>query len=115
MALPMVALAKLSVVGAAHQGLTPLVTALVLPFVLKFCFSFRPLHDTCRDMMHAMRLFVFQMGEIAFGREPSGGAAGDVRWQRALRLVCERVRRARHARPSASGEESLVALSMLSL
>ncbi|KAL0296256.1 UNVERIFIED_CONTAM: hypothetical protein Sradi_6677700 [Sesamum radiatum] len=114
MAMPMVALAKLSLVGAAHQGLTPLITALVLPFVLKFCFSFRPLHDTCSDMMHAMRLFVFQMGEIAFGREPSGGA-GDVRWQRALRLVCERVRRARHARPSASGEESLVALSMLSL
>ncbi|KAL0409382.1 UNVERIFIED_CONTAM: hypothetical protein Sradi_1872600 [Sesamum radiatum] len=109
----MVALAKLSLSGAAHQGLTPLVTALVLPFVLKFCFSFRPLHDTCSDMMHAMRLFVFQMGEIAFGREPTG--AGDVRWQRALRLVCERVRRARHARPSASGEESLVALSMLSL
>ncbi|KAL0446298.1 UNVERIFIED_CONTAM: hypothetical protein Slati_1757700 [Sesamum latifolium] len=84
----MVALAKLSLAGgAAHQGLTPLVTALVLPFVLKFCFSFRPLHDTCSDMMHAMRLFVFQMGEIAFGREPTG--AGDVRWQRAVRLVRE--------------------------
>ncbi|KAI3453472.1 hypothetical protein Pfo_010135 [Paulownia fortunei] len=115
MALPMVALAKLSLIAAAHHGVTPLVTALLWPFVLKFSFSFRPLHEGCTDMMHALRLFFFQMGQIATNREPSSGGAGGVRWQRALRLVFERVIHARRAQSTADGEDSLLILCGLQL
>ncbi|PIM97786.1 hypothetical protein CDL12_29742 [Handroanthus impetiginosus] len=116
MAFPVVPLAKLGVMAATHHGLTPLVTALLWPFLLKFSFSFRPLHQGCADMMYSVRLFIFQMGQIAFDTEPSGGAAAvGMRWRRALRLVYQRVAHVRHAQSNASGEESLVALSMLAL
>ncbi|EYU33315.1 hypothetical protein MIMGU_mgv1a024616mg [Erythranthe guttata] len=86
---------------------------MLLPFVVKFLLNFRPIHECCINMMHATRLFLFQMGHIAFD---SGGttttAGGDVRWQRALRLLCQRVNDARRSQQT---EDSLIALSMLAL
>ncbi|KAL8462977.1 hypothetical protein ACS0TY_033031 [Phlomoides rotata] len=115
MGLAMVAVAKLSLVGGGgHHGLTPLVTALLWPFILKFAFSFRPLRETCTDMSDALRLFFFQMSQIAFDNGAAAGGGGP-RWQRALRLVYERVTHARHAQPGSEGDDSLIALSMLAL
>ncbi|GFP79779.1 hypothetical protein PHJA_000121300 [Phtheirospermum japonicum] len=111
MALPMVALAKLSLISAAHGGSTSVVMALLWPFFLKFSFSFRPLRKGCTDMMHALSLFLFQVGHIIFDTEPSG----DVRWRRALRLVYERIIHARRAQSTVAGEESLFAVSILAL
>ncbi|CAA0828356.1 Unknown protein [Striga hermonthica] len=112
MALPMAAIAKLGIIATAHGGLTPAAAALMWTFVLKLSFSFRPIRGGCTDLLHAVGLFFFQVGLIVFGREPNVGPAGDLRWRRAVRLVYERVI---HGRPTAAGEESLVAVSMLAL
>ncbi|KAH6755765.1 hypothetical protein C2S52_010183 [Perilla frutescens var. hirtella] len=106
-------LAKLGLIaGGVHpiHGLGPvLTTAMLWPFVVKFAFSFRPLRESCMDMAEALRLFLFQLSQIAFeGGEDGGGP----RWQRALRLVYERLL---HVRRSQSDEESLLALSMHAL
>ncbi|GER49299.1 60S ribosomal protein L39 [Striga asiatica] len=106
MALPMAAIAKLGIIAAAHGGLTPAAAALLWPFLFKFSFSFRPLRGGCTDLFHAMGLFFFQVGHIVLGREPSVGPTGGLRWRRAVRFVYERVI---HGRPTAAGEESLVA------
>lgn len=112
---PVVApLAKLGLIaggGQSIQGLAPLLTtALLWPFVLKFTFSFRPIRESCMEMVLALRLFLFQMSQIAFEGDE---AAGGPRWQRALRLVFQRLLHVR--RPSQSDEESLIALSMHAL
>ncbi|KAG6418829.1 hypothetical protein SASPL_121035 [Salvia splendens] len=105
-----VPLAKLGLAAGGAPGFAPLLTtALLWPFVLKFTFSFRPLRETCLDMADSLRLFLFQMSQIAF----EGGADGSgPRWQRALRLVYERLV---HARRTQSDEETLLALSMHAL
>ncbi|KAL1559776.1 hypothetical protein AAHA92_10080 [Salvia divinorum] len=103
-----VPLAKLGLAAGATPGLAPLLTtALLWPFVLKFAFSFRPLRETCLDMADSLRLFLFQMSQIAF--EGGGADGGGPRWQRALRLVYERLV---HVRRTQSDEETLLALSM---
>lgn len=114
MGFPMVVpLAKLGfIAGGGHSihGFAPLLTtALLWPFVLKFAFSFRPLRESCLEMGDAMRLFLFQMSQIAFDGEAGGGG---LRWQRALRLVYERLL---HVRRTQSDDESLLALSMQTL
>ncbi|KAL6526321.1 hypothetical protein OROMI_029961 [Orobanche minor] len=111
MALPMAALANLSLMVATKVGPFPVVTALLWPFVLKLSFSFRPLREGCTDMLHAMRLFFFQMGHIILDREPNGG----MQWRRAFRLVNERIIRARGVQSTVADEESLVAVSILAL
>ncbi|KAG8382430.1 hypothetical protein BUALT_Bualt05G0076500 [Buddleja alternifolia] len=119
MGLAMVALAKLSLIGAASSshGVSPMVTSLLCPFVLKLSFSFRPLNKACKDMVYGLRLFFFQMWQITFDTQPTPGSGGSssVRWQRALRLVYESTIQARHAQSTPSAEENLVALSMLAL
>ncbi|KAL2472031.1 Uncharacterized protein Adt_40167 [Abeliophyllum distichum] len=117
MGLQVVVLAKLGLCAASHS-LTPLSAALLWPFVLKFSFSFRPLREVYTDILHALRLFFFQLRQITMNDEPDGSAAsnGGARWERALRLICERVTQARHAQSGLdSGEDSLRAISMLAL
>lgn len=110
----MVVVAKLSLIAATHTGpTTPTVAALLWPFVLKLSFCFGPIHDACIGMMHGLRLFFFQLGLIAFDSNSAtvrGG--GVVRWQRALRLLYQRIA---NARPTQSTQDSFVIVSMLAL
>ncbi|KAI5655707.1 hypothetical protein M9H77_32894 [Catharanthus roseus] len=118
MGIPIAILVKYKLLIAANQTatITPMITTLLWPFLLKLFFSFRPLHEALLDITYGLRLFLFQMGQIAFGSDPSAAAAhGGMRWERALRLVYERLIRTRHPRFSESEEESLRALSVLAL
>lgn len=125
-------LAKLNLMmGTTNQmiSLTPFLTSLLWPFMLKVFFSFRPLREALYDTAYGVRLFIFQMGQIAFGPEqitspgtaaPGTGTGiptqqGMMRWERALRLVYERLTRSRHPQFAESDEESLRALSVLAL
>lgn len=112
MGLPILALSKLALAAAAtSHGLTPMVAVLLWPFILKISFNFPPLQQACTDMLISVRLFFFQMGRITFDRGSSGGGE---RWQRALRLVVERVVHTRHAHAQ-SRDDTMLHLSMLAL
>ncbi|KAK9275319.1 hypothetical protein L1049_022582 [Liquidambar formosana] len=114
MGLHLVLLAKLNLLSTSSQSLSPMVASLVWPFVLKLTFSFRLIRRTYTDVIYSIRLFSFQMGQIAFDTEL--GLRNTTRWERALRLVYERVTNAgRSPSPSQSDEDSLHALSMLAL
>ncbi|KAJ4712750.1 Decaprenyl diphosphate synthase [Melia azedarach] len=90
MGLHMVALAKLNLLSSAAHGISPAILAgLVCPFVLKFTFSFRFIRQAYVDVLYASRLFVFQLGQIAFESEPAAGY--NSRWERAIRLISQRV------------------------
>nr|GMD79823.1 Decaprenyl diphosphate synthase [Ipomoea batatas] len=60
-------------------------------------------------------LFFFQMGQITFNGEPPEPGMADSRWMRALRLVAERLSRARHPQFFETDEESFRALAMIAL
>lgn len=129
--------AKFNLMATTNQmSLTPLLTSLLCPFMLKVFFSFRPLREALYDTAYGVRLFIFQMGQIAFGPEqeplinstPAAAAdtgsnthpsppppQGMMRWERALRLVYERLTRTRHPQFAETDEESLLALSVLAL
>lgn len=110
----MVALAKLLSSAASSHGISPAILAgLACPLVLKFCFSFRLVRQAYIDAVYASRLFVFQLGEIAFGSGPavSSNHRRSSRWQRALRLVCERVT----LTPTQSDEHNFHTLTLISL
>lgn len=119
MALHLVLLAKLKLMSTGHRVClsTSLMASLLGPFVLKFLFStFKPLHQVFRDTVYASRLFLFQMGQIAFSSEPAGFTnGGSTRWQRAFQLVSGRLILARNSQIAESDEESIRALSVLAL
>ncbi|KAL2525166.1 Uncharacterized protein Adt_10220 [Abeliophyllum distichum] len=106
----MVVLAKLSLTATSHGVLTPVVATLLWPFLLKVSFSLRPLRQLCTDMIHDLRLFFFQMGEITSNSDGIGA-----RFDRALRLVHGRITRVTHARFLDQDEESLHLVSSLAL
>lgn len=113
MGLHVVALAKLSLLSPSHT-VSPLVTCLICPFVLKLSFGLRSFRRAYTDVLHASRLFFFQLSQTAFD---TGAATGNsTRWERALRLAYQSVS---HARRSPAGtqrdEDSFHALSMFSL
>lgn len=112
MGLAMAAVAKLSLNGATQMGVTPVVGVLLWPFVLKFSFSLWPINDGCINMMHGLRLFLFQMGRIAVDSNRATVAGGGGRWPRALRLVCQRIANAHRTQ---FGDDSLIHVSMLAL
>lgn len=131
MGLQMVAyLAKLKLLSnSSHITLSPMVAGLVWPFMLKLCFSFKLVRQTYSDLLHSSRLFLFQLGRIAF--DPTelpdhnfniGNNNGNrSRLERALRLVQERVAHVRRSQglPSSDHDDhhqdSLHTLSMLAL
>lgn len=110
MGLQLLALAKLSLTATSHGSLTPVVSTLLLPFLLKVSLSLRPVRQFCTDIGRDLRLFFFQMAEITSNSHGNGA-----RWERALRLVHERLTRTRHARILDDEEENLHFVSMLSL
>ncbi|KAL3499581.1 hypothetical protein ACH5RR_038674 [Cinchona calisaya] len=125
MGLHLVLLAKLKLITITHHHVclgTPIIVSLLGPFLLKFFFTtFRPLQQAFINTIYSSRLFIFQMGQIINSNsEPPGfsngpGTGTSTRWQRALRLVNERLTLARHSQVTESDEESLRALSVLAL
>ncbi|KAK9274566.1 hypothetical protein L1049_021815 [Liquidambar formosana] len=111
MVMELVFIAKLNRLSTSNS-LSPIVGSLVWPFLLKL-FGFGLIGRTCTDIVYALRLFTFQMGHIAFGAELRG--RNSTRWDRALRLIHERVTHARRSPTSQSDEHSLHTLTMLAL
>lgn len=116
MGLHMVALAKLKLLSSAatpHSICPAILAGLVCPLVLKFCFSFRLVRQAYIDLVYASRLFVFQLGQIAFDSGPPASSNHRLgsRWQRALRLVCERVT----LTPTQSDEHDFHTLTLIAL
>ncbi|ESW27648.1 hypothetical protein PHAVU_003G220200 [Phaseolus vulgaris] len=94
------------------HGLRPAVVGFVCPLILKFLMGFRLFRD---NALHQSRLFLFQLGHIAFSNEPQISQVA--RMEHALRLI----RRTLSPSPPSLAEdshimqESLHDLSMLSL
>ncbi|KAK7265924.1 hypothetical protein RJT34_33549 [Clitoria ternatea] len=90
-------------------GLKPVAIGLVCPIVLKFLMGFRVFRD---DALHHSRLFLFQLGQIAFNREAQ--VSHIVRMERALRLIWRTVAPNNQDYPQI-GQDTLLNLSMLAL
>lgn len=93
---------------------TPLLIAagLICPFLIKLSLGFRVIRGGYIDLIDASTLFIFQLNQIAFDdadHQPAHPGNGRHRWQRALRLVCQRLR------SEQLDEESIHTLTMLSL
>ncbi|KAK8614037.1 hypothetical protein V6N13_122415 [Hibiscus sabdariffa] len=112
----LVAVAKLHLLSSAHS-LSPLLGSLICSFVIKLAFSLRIVRGACTDMVAGTRLFLFQLSQIAFGahgnRPPAPG--NSERWQRALRLVSQRVAYATRSQVAQSDEDNFHTLTVLSL
>ncbi|KAB1217014.1 hypothetical protein CJ030_MR4G021307 [Morella rubra] len=109
--LPIAALLKLNLLSRSHS-LSPIVTSLVWPFVLKLS-GFRFVPRTCTDVVHAWRLFLFQLGQIIFNTEPAFGT--NSRLERAMRLVSQRVTQATQSQSPQSDANNFLTLSMVVL
>ncbi|KAK4557851.1 hypothetical protein RGQ29_007561 [Quercus rubra] len=112
MGLHLVAIAKLKLLSPSHS-LNPMVSSLVWPFLLKLSFSFRLVRRAHTDVVHASRLFVFQLGQIFLNPEPTFG--NNTRLERALRLVFQRVTRTSRSQAPLVDEDNFHTLSMLAL
>nr|GLL48613.1 hypothetical protein A4A49_09147 [Ipomoea trifida] len=118
MGLHLLLIGKLHLFKATSHCLSSVSFLLLGPFVLKLVSGLKPIRQVCHEIVYSLRLFFFQMGEITFNAEPGAaaqGGGGGARWQRALRLVCERLTRARHPQFLETDEESLLDLSMIAL
>ncbi|OMO52450.1 hypothetical protein COLO4_37181 [Corchorus olitorius] len=122
MGLHLLALAKLRLLSSSPT-FTPLLAAtLICPFLLKLSFSLGIVRRTYTDVIESTRLFFFQLRQIiAFeddhDQPPPGGNGGGVpdRWQRALRLICQRITLVRRSPAVESDEDNFHTLTMLSL
>ncbi|KAK9103008.1 hypothetical protein Sjap_020262 [Stephania japonica] len=115
----MIALAKLKLLAVNSTGSStfPLVTALVLPFILKIPFITHT-RSMYSDIVAASRLFFFRLSIIIHGGESSSTGSGhNHRWERAFRLIRERIsnRRRLSSLTQSQQEDSLHAASMLAL
>ncbi|KAF9689882.1 hypothetical protein SADUNF_Sadunf01G0138600 [Salix dunnii] len=117
MGLPVVGLAKLNLLfSTSHTGGTSLITCLLCPYVLKLTFSVRLVRHAYTDLLYSSRLFLFQLSQIVFDNDQPAALAGNsTRLGRALRLVYQRVTRARRPPAAPDDEDNFHALSMLSL
>ncbi|KAJ4832316.1 hypothetical protein Tsubulata_026985 [Turnera subulata] len=105
----MVALAKVNLLFTGSQSTaTPLLSFLICPFALKVTSSFSVVRRAGADILYASRLFFFQLSQIAFDsdhhhhhHQPAAASAlGNnvgTRFDRALRLVYQRVANARRS------------------
>ncbi|KAF9615524.1 hypothetical protein IFM89_024151 [Coptis chinensis] len=111
MGLHMVALTKLHLLTTTHSS-SPLITALGI-FILKVPFSIRHINRVYTNAFTASRLFLFRLGVIMFGEELE--AYNGQRWERALRLVRERLINARRSWTTQIHEDSLHVATMVAL
>ncbi|KAL5728359.1 hypothetical protein ACHQM5_001452 [Ranunculus cassubicifolius] len=113
MVLHLVALAKLKLQCLTHFTSTAFTFALVM-LLLKLPASSRQLHRVCNKVFTASRLFLFRFGIIIFEDGSNGGI--EQRWERAVRLVRERLITNRGNNGSSDNhEDSLLAVSMVAL
>ncbi|XVF52620.1 hypothetical protein PTKIN_Ptkin05aG0032900 [Pterospermum kingtungense] len=115
MGLPIVAIAKLHLLSHCHKSFTPLLAGLICPFLLKLSFGFGVPRGVYTDVVEASRLFFFQLNQIAFDADHQPAPGRRHRWQRALRLVCQRITHVRRSPAEQLDDESFHTLSMLSL
>ncbi|TMW99670.1 hypothetical protein EJD97_002159 [Solanum chilense] len=124
MGLHLLLIGKINILATSspHSLSNPLLVSLLWPFILKLAaFSFRPINQVSSDLIYSIRLFSFQMSQITFNTEPhvgpgrGGDGGGNTRWERAVRLVSERLIHARRSQFSEADEESLRELSMIAL
>ncbi|KAM7256901.1 hypothetical protein ACFE04_012642 [Oxalis oulophora] len=121
MVLHILALAKLKLLSSSSHGINPLLTSLLCPFMVKLSMSYRIINGAYFEMLHSSRLFVFQLGQIVFngetsGERPAGVFGNNTRFERAMRLVHQRLTLARRSsRADQSHEDSFHTLTMLSL
>ncbi|KAH1075005.1 hypothetical protein J1N35_027333 [Gossypium stocksii] len=113
MALHLVALVKLHLLSPSHSA-SPLIASLICSFLLKISSRLSVLRQVYIDVFHATRLFFFQLSRIALEADHPAPSNGH-RWQRALRLVCQRITHVRRSPPAQSDEASFHTLTMLSL
>ncbi|PON93021.1 hypothetical protein TorRG33x02_113000 [Trema orientale] len=97
----------------SQRAVRPMVAGLLFPFVLKISLSFTVVRRTYCELMHASSLFFFQLGHIAFDTTTSTTAAASSRFQRALRLVFQRLTLV--PQPHQQAADSLHSLSMIAL
>ncbi|OAY60026.1 hypothetical protein MANES_01G080400v8 [Manihot esculenta] len=118
MGLPVAALAKLKLglsFSSSHAVVSPFLPSLICPFVIKLACRLGMVRRAYSDIIYASRLFIFQLGRIAFEDSNQDQAFGN-RLGRALRLVSQRVIRTRRSPATTqSDEDSFHALSMFSL
>ncbi|CAN4097772.1 unnamed protein product [Withania somnifera] len=98
---------------ASSRSLT--IVSLLCPFLIRLAAcKFKPLYQIYSNLVHSVRLFFFQMSQITSDSQPPARRS-TVRWERAVRLVYERLTRARHVQFWETDEESLRALSIIAL
>ncbi|OIS97416.1 hypothetical protein A4A49_09147 [Nicotiana attenuata] len=130
MGLHLLIIGKINLMATSSHSLSsPLLVSLLWPFILKLAaFSCRPIGQVYSDLVYSLRLFSFQMSQITFNTTTdqstggsggnsggSGGGGGNTRWERAVRLICERITLARHSQFSETDEESFRDFSMIAL
>lgn len=111
----LVVLVKLKLLFSTSHAisLTPFITYLVAPFVLKVLLNWRSLPQLYEDVWHASRLLIFQFSEIAFGIRQEN-LEDRSRWERALRLFSERISHSLRS-PSSTEARSMHDFSMITL
>ncbi|KAK9927558.1 hypothetical protein M0R45_024739 [Rubus argutus] len=113
----------------SHSLITPVVSGLIWPFVIKLSFSLRLVRRTYTDVIHASRLFFFQMEQIIRAIDEHGhadhderpvaiiGTNNNSRLERAVRLVHQTVTNS--VRQSSEAlqldEQSIHTLAMIAL
>ncbi|KAI4327119.1 hypothetical protein L6164_019619 [Bauhinia variegata] len=112
MGLHMVAIAKLHVQLTSHS-LSPVVCGLACPLALKLLMGFRLFREAYTEALYASRLFLFRLGQIAFGRRPL--ATNGHRLERAIRLISQTINNSAPLHDQQLPPDTILALSMLSL
>ncbi|KAM3233394.1 hypothetical protein P3L10_018753 [Capsicum annuum] len=106
---------KLNLLASSRSLNTPLIVSLLCPFLIRLAAcNLKPLHQIYSNLVRSVRLFFFQMSQITLNSQPPTRRSS-MRWERAIRLVYERVTRVRHVQFWETDEESLHALSMIAL
>ncbi|KAM7491213.1 hypothetical protein LguiA_034134 [Lonicera macranthoides] len=115
MGLHFVVLAKLNLIANSQTSFsTPLLATLIGPFLFRLFLNFRPIRRVYNNIIHNWRLFFFQLDQIAFHSDHVPAGTGR-RFQRAVRLVSDRISQARRPSTLEFDEDSLHALSMIAL
>ncbi|KAK4365858.1 hypothetical protein RND71_013738 [Anisodus tanguticus] len=116
MGLHLLIVLKLNLIASSRSLNTPLIVSLLCPYLIRLAAcSVKPLHQIYSNLVHSVRLFFFQIRQITLNSQPPPASRTTMRWQRAVRLVYERLTRARQSQFWETDEESLRALSMISL